>query len=105
MPGFEHGLNRVISSFLSGIFTGLLLKIIFGTNLFDKHLESLLTILLGIASILDLITKMKYWSTTYILGFITGYFIITYTFGTDIFVLIIVLYAIYILVKRQANEL
>ncbi len=95
MPGFEHGLNRAIGSFLSGILTGFVLKIFSITGLLNEHFISILIVLLGLASVLDFITKMKYWSTTYILGFIFGYSLVAYMFGIDIFTLILMLFAIY----------
>ncbi len=100
MPGFEHGLNRAIGSFLSGILTGFILKVFSLTGFLDEHLVSTLIILIGLASILDFMTKMKYWSTTYILGFIFGYLLVAYTFGIDIFMLILMLFAIYIIAGR-----
>ena len=100
MPGFEHGLNRAIGFFLSGILTGLILKVFSITGFLDEYFISTLIILLGLASVLDYMTKMKYWSTTYILGFIFGYTLVAYMFGTDIFTLILLFFAIYIIAGR-----
>jgi uncharacterized membrane protein len=100
MPGLEHGLNRAIGSFLSGVVTGFALKALSLTGFLDEHLISTMIILLGLASVLDFLTRMKYWSTTYILGFIFGYLLVAYIFGIDIFMLITMLFAIYIVAKR-----
>ncbi len=104
MPGFEHGLNRAIGSFLSGILTGFILKVFSITGFIDEYFVSTLIVLLGLASVLDYMTKMKYWSTNYILGFIFGYSLVAYTFGIDIFTLIftliLMLFAIYIIARR-----
>ncbi len=100
MPGFEHGLNRAISSFLSGVFTGFILKAFSFTGFLDEHLISVFTIMLGLASVLDFATKMRYWSTTYVLGFIFGYSLVAYMFGIDVFTLIVMFFAIYIIARR-----
>ncbi len=100
MPGFEHGLNRAIGFFLSGTLTGLTLKVFSITGFLDEYFISIMIVLLGLASVLDYMTKMKYWSTTYILGFIFGYSLVAYMFGTDIFTLILLFFAIYIIAGR-----
>ena len=100
MPGFEHGLNRAIGSFLSGILIGFLLKAFSITGFLDEYFISTLIILLGLASVLDYMTKMKYWSTTYILGFISGYSLVAYMFGIDIFMLVLMFFALYIIARR-----
>lgn len=91
MPGFEHGLNRAVDSFLLGIFTGSVLKALSTMGFLDERFISILIVLLGLASVLGFITKMKYWSTTYILGFIFGYLLVAYMFGIDVFTLILML--------------
>lgn len=100
MPGFEYGLKRGIFSFLSGMLTGLVLRVFYFTGFLDERLILTLALLLGLASVLDLMTKMKYWNTTYISGFIFGYLLLAYMFGIDVFILILILFAIIIIVER-----
>jgi len=100
MPGFEHGLNRAIGFCLSGILTGFILKVFSIIGFLDEHLVSTLIILIGLASVLDFMTKMKYWSTAYIFGFIIGYSLVAYAYGIDIFMLILMIFAIYIIAGR-----
>lgn len=101
MPGFEHGLNRAIGFFLSGMVTGLILKELSLTGFLDEHLIPILAILSGLAFVLDIMSKMKYWSTTYILGFIFGYSLVFHLFSIDIFALLLIFLAIYVLAKRK----
>jgi len=101
MPGFEHGLNRAIGSFLLGIITGPILKGFSLIGFLDEHLIPILITLFGLASVLDIMSKMKYWSTIYILGFMLGYSLVFCLFSIDIFALLLIFSAIYILAKRK----
>lgn len=104
MPGFEYGFNRAVRSFLAGILTGFILKTFLPTGFIDEHLILTFSILAGLASVVDTLTKIKYWSTAYILGFILGYSLVSYMFGFDIFVLIMLSYSVYIIVKRMFSK-
>ena len=105
MPGFEHGFNRAVQGFFSGLAIGAILKSFSSVGLLDKQLVSALLMLLGLASLLDIASKMKYWSTTYILGFLAGYFTIAYTFGIDVLTAMIAIVAICIVTKRIIKNL
>ncbi|WFO74936.1 hypothetical protein J4526_07640 [Desulfurococcaceae archaeon MEX13E-LK6-19] len=105
MPGFEHGLNRAVQGFFSGLVVGIALKLFSNVGLIDEHLVTALIILLGLASVLDLMSRMKYWSTAYILGFITGYFMVAYIFGIDVSIVIVILFAMCIVAGRMFKEL
>lgn len=105
MPGFEHGLKRAIQGLFSGMIIGIIFKTFSNIGILDKHLVTILLILMGISSTFDLLSKMKYWSTPYILGFIIGYLSIIYTMGLDVFVAILLLFAAYIIINRMFRHL
>ena len=105
LPGFEHGLNRAIHGIFTGFITSLLLKFLSAIGLFDIDLLTILTIILAIVSALSLILKMKYWSTGYILGFVMGYLMMAPAFGIDGLTYIVLLFALYIMIRRIVRQI
>jgi len=61
--------------------------------------------LFGLGSFLSIATKMKYWSTTYVLGFLMGCPIGLATFGIEWPLFLLMLIAAYILVERALRDI
>jgi len=105
LSDIEHGLTRAITTFLSGVFTELMLRVFFHIVVFDESFISFLIVLFVLASILDLITRMKYWSTAYLLGFVLGNSIIAYISSiiayNSIDILAFIVIGILIILKRR----
>ena len=65
----------------------------------------MMIILVGLGFSLDIATKMKYWSTTYVLGFLIGCLIGLATFGIEWTLFLLVLIAAYILIGRSLRDI
>jgi hypothetical protein len=72
LPSLEHGLSRAIVETIQGFVIITFLNAIF--TVFDYNVGILYLIIrvIAIGGVLELLNKMKYWSSTYLTGYIFG---------------------------------
>lgn len=94
MPGFEHGLQRIVGESICGLITYIIVKTIF----LSIGIPIILFNLLSIIAIIELFDKMMFWSTTYLLGWICGLFLVHRLIGWE-FLLYFIVGIFYLVLK------
>jgi|Deesub1362A_J573_1020465.scaffolds.fasta_scaffold00653_10 hypothetical protein len=70
MPGLEHGFKRAVTGIVAGFAVSAIFKEI--ATLYGYHPFLLIFFTLSIVAIIDLLSKMTYWSLYYLIGWLLG---------------------------------
>jgi len=73
MPGFVHGLKRCFEIIIMGFMLAILIRALLKET--GNHYLIILFDLFSIFAILILSTKIKYWSLSYLMGWLFGFMI------------------------------
>lgn len=97
MPSFEQGIRRALLEFVSFFVIGVLLGAVFAL-LGLLYIASLIYLLMCLFSLADL-DKMKYWSTSYLVGYLLAQIMIMSVFP-DITSMLSIFAGLMILARR-----
>lgn len=105
MPSEEHGLARAITEILGGFITSTILSAFVSSGILDPS-SLLLFHLLNAILIVSLLLKMKYWGTSYLLGWLFGLLLMSQTglVGTSEFLIYGTVPIIYIIIRSLRTE-
>lgn len=87
MPSFEHGVSRVLFELLFFFKIGLLLRVILEVA-GVKYLAEFTYLVLCLTLFRD-IKKIKYWITSYLMGYLLAQFIVLYIFPDPVSIAIV----------------
>lgn len=97
MPGFQHGLDRAIKVFLGGFVIAVIIRSILGS--YDLHYLVIIFDILSIMAIVFLFDKMKYWSFSYLIGWVLGLIIFFSILSLWEIILYVVIFVIVFFIK------
>ena len=93
IPSLEHGFESVLAGFVTFLVLGVLLNVLF------RGAGVIIFLLLSILSLVGEAEKMKYWSSSYLLGYLMGQALIMRVMP-DAFSLIAIILGTMILLSR-----
>jgi len=105
MPTGEHGLKRAITEIVGGFITSAIISAFVKSEILDPSFI-LLFHLLNVILILSLLLKMKYWGTSYLLGWLFGLLLMSQTglIGTLELLIYFAVPIIYIIIRKSRTE-
>ena len=105
MPTGEHGLKRAITEIVGGFITSAIISAFVKSGILDPSFI-LLFHLLNVIFIISLLLKMKYWGTSYLLGWLFGLLLMSQTglVGTLELLIYFAVPIIYLIIRKTRTE-